>query len=29
VDPSRKAVEIYRPDREPEMLEGGSIVEGE
>ena len=29
VDPSRKTVEIYRPGREPEVLEGGSIVEGE
>ena len=29
VDPSRKAVEIYRPGREPEVLEGGSAVEGE
>jgi Uma2 family endonuclease len=29
VDPSRKTVEIYRPGREPEVLEGGSAVEGE
>jgi Uma2 family endonuclease len=29
VDPSRKVVEIYRPGREPEVLEGGSAVEGE
>ena len=29
VDPTRKAVEIYRPGREPEVLEGGSAVEGE
>jgi Uma2 family endonuclease len=29
VDPQRKAVEIYRPGREPEVLEGGSAVEGE
>ena len=29
VDPSRKAVEIYRPGREVEVLEGGSAVEGE
>ena len=29
VDPSRKAVEIYRPGREPEVLEGGSAVEGD
>ncbi len=29
VDPLRKAVEIYRPGREPEVLEGGSAVEGE
>jgi Uma2 family endonuclease len=29
VDPSRKAVEVYRPGREPEVLEGGSAVEGE
>jgi Uma2 family endonuclease len=29
VDPSRKAVEIYRPGREAEVLEGGSVVEGE
>jgi hypothetical protein len=25
----REAVEIYRPGREPEVLEGGSAVEGE
>jgi Uma2 family endonuclease len=29
IDPTRKAVEIYRPGREPEVLEGGSTVEGE
>jgi Uma2 family endonuclease len=29
VDPHRKVVEIYRPGREPEILEGGSCVEGE
>ena len=29
VDPSRKAVEIYRPGREVEVLEGGSAVYGE
>jgi Uma2 family endonuclease len=29
VDPSRKTVEIYRPGREPEVLEGGSAVEGD
>jgi Uma2 family endonuclease len=29
IDPSRKTVEIYRPGREPEVLEGGSVVEGE
>jgi Uma2 family endonuclease len=29
IDPSRKAVEIYRPHRDPEILEGGSVVEGE
>jgi Uma2 family endonuclease len=29
IDPSRKAVEIYRPGREPEVLEGASAVEGE
>jgi Uma2 family endonuclease len=29
VDPLRKAVEIYLPGREPEVLEGGSMVEGE
>jgi Uma2 family endonuclease len=29
LDPSRKAVEIYRPGREVEVLEGGSVVEGE
>ena len=29
VDPLRKAVEVYRPGREPEVLEGGSAVEGE
>ncbi len=29
VDPRRKVVEIYRPGCEPEVLEGGSAVEGE
>ena len=29
IDPSRKAVEIYRPGREVEVVEGGSVVEGE
>ena len=29
IDPLRKAVEIYRPGREPEVFEGGSSVEGE
>jgi Uma2 family endonuclease len=29
VDPQLKTVEIYRPGREPEVLEGGSAVEGE
>jgi Uma2 family endonuclease len=29
VDPSRKTVEVYRPGREVEVLEGGSAVEGE
>jgi Uma2 family endonuclease len=29
VDPSRKAVEVYRPGREAEVLEGGSVVEGD
>jgi Uma2 family endonuclease len=29
VDPARKTVEIYRPAREPEVLEGGSAVEGD
>ena len=29
VDPSRKTVEVYRPGREPEVLEGRSAVEGE
>jgi len=28
-DPEPKTVEIYRPGREPEVLEGGSAVEGE
>lgn len=28
VDPLRKAVEIYRPGCEPEVLEGGSVVDG-
>ena len=29
VDPQLKTVEIYRPGREPEVLEGASAVEGE
>jgi Uma2 family endonuclease len=29
IDPSRKTVEIYRSGRQPEVLEGGSSVEGE
>jgi Uma2 family endonuclease len=29
IDPLRKVVEVYRPGREPEVLEGGSSVEGE
>jgi Uma2 family endonuclease len=29
VDPSRKMVEVYRPGREVEVLEGGSTVEGD
>jgi Uma2 family endonuclease len=29
IDPSRKTVEVYRPGREVEVLEGGSAVEGE
>jgi Uma2 family endonuclease len=29
VDPSRKTVEVYRPGREAEVLEGGSAVEGD
>jgi len=29
IDPARKVVEVYRPDRKPESLEGGSAVEGE
>jgi Uma2 family endonuclease len=29
VDPSRKVVEVYRPGREAEVLEGGSAVEGD
>jgi Uma2 family endonuclease len=28
-DPERKTVEVYRPGRDPEVLEGGSAVEGE
>ena len=28
VDPSRKAVEVYRPGREAEVVAGGSAVEG-
>jgi len=29
VDPARKTVEVYRPGREVEVLEGGSVVEGD
>jgi Uma2 family endonuclease len=29
IDPSRKAVEVYRPGREVEVLEGGSAVVGD
>lgn len=29
IDPDRKVVEVYRPGREPEMVEGASAVEGE
>jgi Uma2 family endonuclease len=29
VDPARRVVEIYRPGREVEVLEGGSAVEGD
>ncbi len=29
VDPPRKAVEVHRPGRETEVLEGGSAVEGD
>jgi len=29
IDPSRKTVEIYRPGREVEVLEGGSVVQGD
>jgi Uma2 family endonuclease len=29
IDPLRKVVEIYRPGRAAEILEGGSSVEGE
>jgi Uma2 family endonuclease len=29
VDPERKAVEVYRPGREAEVIEGGSVVEGD
>ena len=29
VDPSRKVVEVYRPGREVEVVEGGSAVEGD
>jgi Uma2 family endonuclease len=29
IDPARKAVEVYRPGREAEVLEGGSAVEGD
>jgi hypothetical protein len=28
IDPSRKAVEVYRPGREVEVVEDGSAVEG-
>ena len=29
LDPLRKVVEVYRPGREVEVVEGGSVVEGE
>ena len=29
VDPVRKTVEVYRPGREAEVIEGGSVVEGD
>jgi Uma2 family endonuclease len=29
VDPERKTVEVYRPGREAEVIEGGSAVEGD
>jgi len=29
VDPSRKVVEVYRPGRQAEVVEGGSVVEGD
>ncbi len=29
IDPQRQGVEIYRPGREPEIVEGASAVEGE
>ena len=29
IDPSRKTVEVYRPGREVEVVEGGSVVEGD
>jgi Uma2 family endonuclease len=29
IDPSRKAVEVYRPGREVEVVEGVSAVEGD
>jgi Uma2 family endonuclease len=29
IDPSRKTVEVYRPGREVEVVEGGSAVEGD
>ena len=29
VDPARKTVEVYRPGREVEVVEGGSVVEGD
>jgi Uma2 family endonuclease len=29
VDPSRKTVEVYRAGREVEVVEGGSVVEGD
>ncbi|MBW4038732.1 MAG: Uma2 family endonuclease [Acidobacteria bacterium] len=29
IDPSRRVVEVYRPGREVEVVEGGSVVEGD